>query len=110
MKTIQPSGSSLSRSIDDFRLIGFSFFAWGVAFAVGVLIVGRQLAKIGPWVNGFGPVNAILFGFAVFGLMMAVHFVRVKLFKSAPNYSIKFLAMPGVILALEFVLFLVLRL
>jgi len=110
MKTIQPSGSTLSRSVDDFRLITASFLAWGLAFAFGIWIAGRQLSKIGPLSNGVGPANVILIGLVVFGLMLAVHFVRVKVFKSAPNYSIKFLAMPGVFLALEIVLFLVLRL
>lgn len=110
MKTIQPSGFGTSRPVDDIRLILASFIAWGLAFAFGAWLVGRQLAKITQSAEVLNPVNSILIGLAAFGLMLGLHFLRAKVLRNPPEYSVKFLAFPGVILLLEVALFWILRL
>lgn len=110
MKTISASGIGSSSSIDDLRMIFVSFLAWGVVFGFGVWIIGRQISKINPSSTFLGPVDSAILGLGAFLLMMAVHFIQAKMLRNSPQYSVKFLALPGLFILFELVIFGVLRL
>ncbi len=110
MKTIRTSGFETNQPIDDIRVIGVSFFTWGVLFGFGAWIIARQLSKIVPSASNFTQETALLLGLAAFGLMLGIHFIRAKVLRNNPEYSIKFLALPGVILLVELAIFWVFRL
>ncbi len=110
MKTIRTSGIEGNRPVDDMRLIAASFLAWGVVFGFGAWILARQISKIVPTASSFTFETALLVGVAAFGLMLGIHFLRAKVLRRTPEYSVKFLALPGLILLIEGAIFWILRL
>ncbi len=110
MKTIRISGFEGNRPVDDLRIIVASFLAWGVVFGFGAWILAHQISKILPSASSFTSETALLLGVAAFGLMLGIHFLREKVLRHTPEYSVKFLALPGVILLIEGAIFWVLHL
>ncbi len=109
MKTIRTAGFEGNRPVDDLRLIVVSFLAWGIVFGFGAWILALQISKIVPTASSFTSETSILLGVAAFGLMLGIHFLREKVLRNNPVYSVKFLALPGLILLIEGAIFWVLR-
>lgn len=104
MEKVRLSGSNTSRLLPDELVVG-SFLSWSLVFGVGSYLIGLQLAKISGGFEIIGPVQALFVGLVGLILMVGIHFIRSNFLHHDPKYSLKFLAIPLVILALEVVVF-----
>ena len=110
MKTIRPASFEVNRPVDNWRFIVLSFMAWGGVFGFGAWILARQISKIMPAASSFTFETAKLLVVGAFGLMLGIHFLRTKVLRHTPEYSVKFLALPVLIILLELAIYWVLRL